>query len=325
VRGLCTVFIVVALALPVLAEDGQGWTFSGRFQGSSNSSGLVMKADPTLGYSFSRTFQTYVGLPVYFVKDSSTTSPTSTTPTSNGFMNGLGNAYLGFHIGVNRDAVDFASNMEATAPTGDKDKGFSTGRVTVDWSNSFSHRSVTPFASIGWANTVSDTSFFVRPFTSLGFVGHFDAGAKINLSRYVDVVASVYAVRGAGQQTIISKIVGHQQTTLTTPVADAISSTGTTASGAAGASGTGPSGTSPSGTGANATGANASGQKGSSTAVFETASQTVGTSALANDHGFSSWFGINAGSNVDFHGGYTRSVGYDLNTVFASIAFRFGR
>jgi hypothetical protein len=136
----------------------------------------------------------------------------------------------------------------------------------------------------------------------------------------VDVVASAYAVRGAGQQTIISKIVAHQQTTLTTPVADAISSTGTTASGTAGASGTGTSGT-----GANATGANASGQKGSPTAVFETASQTVGTSALANDHGFSSWFGINAGSNVDFQVGYTRSVGYDLNTVFASIRFRFGR
>jgi hypothetical protein len=57
-RGLCTVFIVVALALPVLGEDGPGWSFSGRFQGSSNSSGLVMKADPTLGYSFSRSFQT---------------------------------------------------------------------------------------------------------------------------------------------------------------------------------------------------------------------------------------------------------------------------
>src|SRR5690242_9293550 len=103
-RGLCTVFIVVALAMPVLAEDGQGWTFSGRFQGSSNSSGLVMKADPTLGYSFSRNFQTYVGLPVYFVKDSATTSTIATTQTSNAFINGLGNAYLGFHIGVDREA-----------------------------------------------------------------------------------------------------------------------------------------------------------------------------------------------------------------------------
>src|SRR5262245_45752245 len=217
-RGLCTVFIVVALALPVLAQDGQGWTFSGRFQGSSNSSGLVMKADPTLGYSFSRNFQTYVGLPVYFVKDSSAISTTSTTPTSNGIMNGLGNAYLGFHIGVDRAAVNFASNLEATAPTGDKDKGFSTGRATVDWTNSFSRSfsSVTPFASIGLANTVSDTSFFARPFTSLGLVSHFDGGAKFGLSQFVDVGASAYGVRAAGQQRIISKLFRHQSTTSVT-------------------------------------------------------------------------------------------------------------
>src|SRR5215475_2147980 len=204
-RGLCTVFIIVALALPVLAEDGPGWSFSGRFQGSSNSSGLVMKTDPTLGYSFSRTFQTYIGLPVCSVKDSSTIS---TTQTSNGFMNGLGNAYLGFHIGVDREAVNFASNVEATAPTGDKDKGFSTGRATVDWTNSFSHSfsSVTPFADLGLANTVSDTSFFVRPFTSLGLVSHFDGGAKFTLSQFVDVGASAYVVRAAGQQRIFSKL-----------------------------------------------------------------------------------------------------------------------
>src|SRR5215813_11915245 len=217
-RSFCIVFIVVASALPVLAEDGQGWTFSGRFQGSSNSSGLVMKADPTLGYSFSRTFQTYVGLPVYFVKDSSTISTTSTTPTSNGFMNGLGNAYLGFHIGVDHEAINYASNVEATAPTGDKDKGFSTGRATVDWTNSFSHNfsAVTPFANIGLANTVSDTSFFVRPFTSLGLVSHFDGGAKFSLSQFVDVAASAYGVRAAGQQRIISKIVKRQSTTSAT-------------------------------------------------------------------------------------------------------------
>jgi hypothetical protein len=284
-RGLCTVFIVVALALPVLAQDGQGWTFSGRFQGSSNSSGLVMKADSTLGYSFSKSFQTYVGVPVYFVNESSTTSTTSTTPTSNGFMNGLGNAYLGFHIGVDRETVNFGSNVEATAPTGDKDKGFSTGRATVDWTNSFSHRfsSVTPFASIGLANTVSDTSFFVRPFTSLGLVSHFDGGAKFSLSQFVDVGASAYGVRAAGQQRIFSKLLKRQSTTSATA-----SSPGT-------------------------------GKR-----VFETSGETVGTADLANDHGASTWLAVHAGSKADFQVGYTRSVGYDLNTLFFGVGFRVG-
>jgi|RhiMetdeSRZDD1v2_1073273.scaffolds.fasta_scaffold323484_2 hypothetical protein len=285
-RSLCSVLMVVALAVPVLAEDGPGWTFSGRFQGSSNSSGLVMKADPTLGYSFSKNFQTYIGLPVYFVKESSTTSTTSTTQTPNSFMNGLGNAYLGFHIGVDREAVNFGSNVEATAPTGDKDKGFSTGRATVDWTNSLSHSfsSVTPFANIGLANTVSDTSFFVRPFTSLGLVSHFDGGAKFSLSQFVDVGASAYGLRGAGQQRIISKLFKGQSTTSATP-----SSTGT-----------------------------------AKNRVFDTSHETVGTADLTNDHGFSTWLTAHSGSKINFQAGYTRSAGYDLNTVFFGVGFRVG-
>src|SRR5262249_38777736 len=285
-RGLCTVFIVVMLALPVLAEDGPGWSFSGRFQGSSNSSGLVMKADPTLGYSFSNSFRTYVGVPVYFVKESSTTATTSTTQTPNSFMNGLGNAYLGFRSGVDREAINYASNVEATAPTGDKAEGFTTGRATVDWTNSFSHSfsSLTPFANIGLANTVSDTSFFVRPFTSLGLVSHFDGGAKLSLSQFVDVGASAYGVRGAGQQRIISKLFKGQSTTSTT--------------------------SSSTGTGKNR--------------VFETSGETVGTADLANDHGFSTWLTAHSGSKIDFQAGYTRSAGYDLNTVFFGVGFRIG-
>src|SRR5499427_7149625 len=274
-RGLCTVFIIVALALPVLAEDGPGWTFSGRFQGSSNSSGLVMKADPTLSYSFNPHFQTYAGLPLYFVHES------SAIQASNGFANGLGNAYVGLHLGVDNDSLNFGSSVEATAPTGSKDKGFSTGRATIDWTNSFSHRfsSVTPFADLGLANTVSDTSFFVRPFTSLGIVSHFDSGAKFSLSQFVDVGASAYGVRGAGQQRIISKLFKGQSTTSTT--------------------------SSSTGTGKNR--------------VFETSGETVGTADLANDHGVSTWLTAHSGSKIDFQAGYTRSAGYDLNTLFFGV------
>jgi hypothetical protein len=198
--------LVVVVAFPALAEqDGEGWTLSARFQGSSNSDGLVLKADPTLGYSFNRHFQTYFGLPAYFVNESSTIQ--TQTASTNGFISGLGNAYVGFRLAVNHDVVNYSSTLEGTAPTGDKAAGFSTGRPTVDWTNRFSHTfsSVTPFASAGLANTVSDTSFFVRPFTSLGIVSHFDGGAKFRVSQ-VDVGASAYAVRASGQQKIISKI-----------------------------------------------------------------------------------------------------------------------
>jgi hypothetical protein len=131
--------VVVVVAFPALAEpeDG-GWTLSGRFQGSSNADGLVLKADPTLGYSFNGHLQMYFGVPAYFVNESSTIQ--TQTATTSGFMSGLGNAYVGFRLGVDRDAVNYSSTLEATAPTGDKSKGFSTGRATADWTNRFSHK-----------------------------------------------------------------------------------------------------------------------------------------------------------------------------------------
>ena len=183
---------------------------------------------------------------------------------------------------MDNPAVNFVSNLVVTAPTGDKDKGFSTGRATADWTNSFSRRfsSVTPFADIGVANTVSDTSFFVRPFSSLGLVGHFDGGLLMNVAPLIDLGASGYSVRASGEQRIFSKVV-HQ------------SSVGT-----------------PSGKG-----------KG----VFETSAETVGTADIANDGGFSTWLSVKPHSRVGFDGGYTRSVTYQLNTLFFGTSVRFGK
>src|SRR5215831_15329671 len=165
-RALCSVLTLMLLALPVFAQDGKGWSFSGRFQGSSNSDGLVTKADPTIGYLLNPHVQTYAGVPFYFVNGSST----ATQQVRTGFVSGLGNAYLGLRFKIDNEVLRFSSTIEGTAPTGDKAKGMSTGRATVDWTNTLSHKfnRVTPYGSAGLSNTVSDTAFFVRPFTSLG-------------------------------------------------------------------------------------------------------------------------------------------------------------
>src|SRR5579859_2229418 len=60
------------------------------FDGSANSEGQVMSIDSSVGYVFSRHFGVDAGIPIYFVRGTSTTS-TGTTTTSN---NGLGDAYL---------------------------------------------------------------------------------------------------------------------------------------------------------------------------------------------------------------------------------------
>jgi hypothetical protein len=112
-------------------------------------------------------------------------------------------------VNLDAETFNYTSYVDVTAPTGDKDRGFSTGRVTADWTNRFSRRfsSVTPFASVGVANTISDTAFFTRPFTSLGLVSHFDGGATVDVSDVFRVGGSAYAVRASGEQRIVSKVI----------------------------------------------------------------------------------------------------------------------
>lgn len=286
-RNISAMLLIAGIVLPARAQEIPGWYFSGRFSGSTNAAGTVLKADPAVGYRFNPRFQTYAGVPFYFVNQSSgTTTSSTTTSTSNGFMSGVGNAYLGFRLGVANPSLNFASNLVATAPTGDKDKGFSTGRATVDWTNDFNRTfsSVTPFAGFGLANTVSDTTFFVRPFTTLGIVTHFDGGAKLDLSSKATVGALAYSVKAAGQQTIVSKLVRKQSATTNT------SKSGSTKS-----------------------------------QFFQTTRETVGSADLADDSGFSGWLSIVPQPGMDLQIGYTRSVGYDLDTLSFGVGFHFGK
>src|SRR5579864_7702122 len=52
------------------------------FDGSTNSEGQVMSIDSVVGYVFSRHFGVNAGIPVYFVRGTSTTSTGGTTTTS---------------------------------------------------------------------------------------------------------------------------------------------------------------------------------------------------------------------------------------------------
>jgi hypothetical protein len=282
-RVICAIVLIIGLAIPAHAQEERGWSFSGSFNGSSNSDGIITKAEPALGYKFNRHFSTYVGLPFYFVNIDS-----DATTTPGGSMRGLGNAFLGFRGQIDGEFVNYTSNLVFTAPTGDKDRGFSTGHVTVDWTNQFSRTisSFTPFANVGIANTVSDTAFFIRPFSSFGLVGHFEGGTTYAVSPALRLGASGYAVRGSGEQRIISKVIERS-------------------SGLSGQS---------RGRGI-----------GNSNRVFETQAETISQADLVNDRGFATWIGLSPRPELDFHVGYSRSVNYDFNTLFFGVGFRVGK
>jgi hypothetical protein len=105
-RAFTAVILVLGFAVPIhAAEDEKGWTFSGHLGGTSSSSGLILKADPSLGYSFNRYVSAYAGLPFYFVNSA------SALQSSNGFVNGAGNAYAGGRLRLDSSALDVSSNL----------------------------------------------------------------------------------------------------------------------------------------------------------------------------------------------------------------------
>jgi hypothetical protein len=59
--------------------------------------------------------------------------------------------------------------------------------------------------------------------------------------------------------------------------------------------------------------------------VLDATPVTTGSSDLARDHGASVWVSIAASPAVEFYGGYTRSVPFDLNTVSFGVGVSVGK
>lgn len=66
------------------------------------------------------------------------------------------------------------------------------------------------------------------------------------------------------------------------------------------------------------------GGQGSSHRPFQSASVTSGTSSLTKDHGFTGDLSFNPIRRMSVDFAYTRSIGYDLDSIGASVSFRLG-
>jgi hypothetical protein len=195
------VMVTVASAqspTPAGLED-KGITSYVEFGGTSNSEGQVYRIDSSVGYKFNQHFTTDIGLPIYFVRGSSSTGISE---------NGIGNPYLDMKFKALNPTLNFGSVLTGYAPLADSKKGLSTGRATFDWTNRVDHSfsSLTPFVDIGLSNTTLDTRLFIRPYTTLGMNTHFEGGTSLDLGRFFSLGASGYAIVPFGQQTVFSKV-----------------------------------------------------------------------------------------------------------------------
>jgi len=298
--------VFTANILHAQVDESRGFVFYESLYGSVNAVGMVNRLDTTVGYKFNRTVEVNVGLPVYFVKPSDSTAEYTGTNS----LSGLGNAYTSLRLNFANPTLQLTSVLTGTAPTGDEVKGLSTGRASVDWTNTVSHDFTwgTPYLSAGIANTVSDTSFFVRPFSSIGFVGHVEAGSTFRVNNMHSVGFSGYKVMPSGEQTIISRVIPRETVV---PVVSSGGSADVPASGNGRGRGIGR-------------GRNTS--SGATTVVqtFEVVNETVGEADLAKDHGFSAWWNIRPSPAVSFYAGYSRSFPFDLNTFFFGTSVDMG-
>lgn len=71
-------------------------------------------------------------------------------------------------------------------------------------------------------------------------------------------------------------------------------------------------------------GKQASSGTGSTHRPFQTAAVTSGTSSLTKDHGFTGDLSFNPTRRMSVDFAYTRSIGYDLDSIGASMSFRLG-
>jgi hypothetical protein len=299
--GVC----LIALNLCAQNSESEHFTFDERVQGSVNALGAVTKLDTSAGYIFNPHWSAALGVPFYFVSPSSST----TASTGASSLNGLGNVYAQIRFALPNPGLNYVSTLTGAAPTGDRDKGLSTGHAIVDWSNYFDHRfgRLTPFGEIGFANSVADTEFFIRPYITSGFVTHAQAGARYRLARWINVNASGYAIEPAGQQTVISRVVTVQKKTAGSSGASPVAASTVTAV---------TKNLPPVASGI----VNSLVQHGNSQKpVFETTTVTTGSASIARDRGYSTWLTLGSSRVFNLYAGYTRSTEYNLNTAFFGI------
>lgn len=259
------------------------------FDGSANSLGQIMSLSSTVGYSFNKHFSVDIGVPIGIDRvSSSTTSGGGTTSATT--YTGIGNAYLELHLYAPGKVLNYASTISATAPTGDKSKGMTTGHVTADWANTISGNfgRVNPFFTAGVGNSLPNSSTFLRPYLTQGMLAHLEEGVSLDLPRRVSVAASLYQIVPWGTQTVYSRLTTTSTTSGGTPM--------------------------PPGPGA-------PGGPGISPMTLTQSTVTSGTSSLTQDKGFS--FGISYDPNriVEIGAGYTRSVDLSLNTFSFGVTF----
>lgn len=211
VLALCPAMVAqtpVPAATNPASKDSEGfspgWTLGTRFEGDYSSAAGVYDFATALGYNFSRHLGMDVGAPFYFVS-----TPAATTRSNPGAVSGvgIGNTFVDLLLNYPNRSLNYSSAIHVTAPVADTKKGFSTGHATWNYTHHFDRAfgNWSPFLDAGVGNSILDTLYFTRPFSSFGYNAAFTGGLEYDQGPY-GLQAGAYDVAPWGNQTVVSRV-----------------------------------------------------------------------------------------------------------------------
>jgi hypothetical protein len=185
------------------ARDSEaGWIWLEQFSGSTNSYGQVMASTSSAGYNFNSDLGVIGGIPVYFIRNSASTTSTSS-------VHGVGDIFAAVRLAWAMPVVNYRMTLTGAVPSGDSSKGLGTGHATYDWTHHLDHGfgKWTPFVEAGLTNSTSQVLLVQRQFASYGRAAHFEAGSALRLVGPISVSGSFYDIEPWGTQTVLSRVV----------------------------------------------------------------------------------------------------------------------
>ncbi|MBL8293879.1 MAG: hypothetical protein JNN08_18690 [Bryobacterales bacterium] len=160
-----------------------------------NSAGTFITLAPELGVDFGKR-AIVVGVPIYRI---SATQRDST---------GIGDAYVAAFLRQPVRRYDLGIACTVSAPTGSKDEGLGTGRVSVDLNGTVQRKleSLRPFVTGGYTNSTFNNIGYQRPFISNGNAVYTSGGVDYTIRRRWTAGVGGFALHAVGSQTVISRM-----------------------------------------------------------------------------------------------------------------------
>jgi hypothetical protein len=251
-------------------------------QGGSTSLGVVSSFDTNLGYQLTEHISMDIGLPIYYVR-----SPYALVTTRDWETNTLlGDPYIDARYSRTLAGTKFMSVLTGAFPPSSPARVYSTGRIGVDWFNHLESRKplkgITPFLNAGAASKTVDRYYMPRPYSLSR--PYESQGFMADFEGGLSYRIHHDYHLGASMYALLPG--GHQKvfSKLITPGSSVVGD-------------------------------------GNYKRVWDSAFETIGTSDIARDNGYSGWLEITRFRNVNLQLGFTHSVHYRFDTATLSVTF----